>query len=81
MFVLGKHDPIFRVDGQQLRRLIRVKACRSRILGRVGPADAEAGKQALDLLNETRGYLEGLAEATDLYGKRSERPAFPLVAA
>jgi hypothetical protein len=63
MFVLGKHDPIFRVDGQQLRRLIKVKAM------------AEAGfwvawglptqgreKQALDLLNETRGYLEGLAQ-------------------
>ena len=63
MFVLGKHDPMFRVDGQQLRRLIKVKAM------------AEAGfwvawglptqgreKQALDLLNETRGYLEGLAQ-------------------
>ncbi len=62
MFVLGKHDPIPRVDGQWQARLINVKAM------------AEAGfwvawglptqgreKQALDLLNETRGYLERLA--------------------
>src|SRR5262245_43360670 len=63
MFVLGKHDPIPRVDGQWQRRLINVNAM------------AEAGfwvawglptqgreKQALDLLNETRGYLERLAQ-------------------
>jgi hypothetical protein len=63
MFVLGKQDPIPRVDGQWQRRLINVNAM------------AEAGfwvawglptqgreKQALDLLNETSGYLERLAQ-------------------
>jgi hypothetical protein len=62
MFVLGKHDPISKADGQQQARLIDVKPM------------AEAGfwiawglptqgreVQALDLLNEARGYLERLA--------------------
>src|SRR4029077_8074406 len=75
MFVLGKHDPIPRVDGQWQRRLINVKAM------------AEAGfwvawglptqgreKQALDLLNETRGYLERLAHDRRVGGDENAEP-------
>jgi len=75
MFVLGKHDPIPRVDGQWQRRLINVKAM------------AEAGfwvawghptqgreKQALDLLNETRGYLERLAQDRRVGGGDNAEP-------
>ena len=75
MFVLGKHDPIPRVDGQWQRRLINVNAM------------AEAGfwvawghptqgreKQALDLLNETRGYLERLAQDRRVGGGDNAEP-------
>ena len=63
MFVLAKHDPILAVDGQWQRRLINVNAMADAgfwvawglpTQGREGPA--------LDLLTESRIYLEGVAK-------------------
>jgi Flp pilus assembly protein TadG len=63
MFVLGKHDPISRVDGQWQRRLINVNAmAEAGFWVARGVATPAREKQSLNLLNETRGHLERRAQ-------------------
>src|SRR5262245_28577853 len=71
MFVLGKHDPISRVDGQWQLRLIKVKAVAG---ARFSIAYRTRSTRCATRTTSRYGSTDGITEAIDLYEQALRKP-------